>query len=86
MLLALLGTFIATITTGYLIFAGGRAGWFTQFSIEEALSFAALISATDPVATLSVFQALNVNSKLYAIVYGEVSGWGWGVGVGVGVG
>ncbi len=71
LMFALLGTLISTLVTGMLVLHLGRLGAFTQFSLEEAMSFASLISATDPVATLSVFQALNVDHKLYAIVYGE---------------
>ncbi len=35
------------------------------------LSFGSLISATDPVCTLALFQTMNVDQDLYAIVFGE---------------
>lgn len=33
--------------------------------------FGSFLSATDPVATLAIFQALNVDPTLYMIVLGE---------------
>lgn len=33
--------------------------------------FGALISATDPVATLAIFSAMNVNPQLHFLVFGE---------------
>jgi len=42
-----------------------------QLSFEEALAFASLISAVDPVATLAVFEHLRVDSFLHSMVYGE---------------
>lgn len=36
----------------------------------EALLFGSLISATDPVTVLSVFQELSVNVDLYCLVFG----------------
>jgi len=35
------------------------------------LAFGALISATDPVAALAIFKDMNINQRLYAIVFGE---------------
>ena len=34
-------------------------------------AFGSLISATDPVCTLALFQTMNVDQDLYAIVFGE---------------
>jgi len=39
-------------------------------SLLEALLFGSLISATDPVTVLSVFQELSVNVDLYCLVFG----------------
>ncbi len=71
LIFALAGTVTATIITGLLLFQAGRDHFVTSLSFEESMSFASLISATDPVATLSVFSALNVEPGLYSIVYGE---------------
>ena len=40
-------------------------------SILDLIRFGALISATDPVTTLSIFNDLNVEVNLYALVFGE---------------
>ena len=37
----------------------------------HALVFGALISATDPVTVLAIFQELGVNTELYSLVFGE---------------
>jgi len=68
---ALAGTVSATIITGVALYQFGISGAVPLLSFEEAMAFASLISATDPVATLSVFSALNVEPHLYSIVYGE---------------
>jgi hypothetical protein len=36
-----------------------------QFSFAEALTFGALISATDPVSTLAIFAELRVDPTLF---------------------
>lgn len=35
------------------------------------MAFGALISATDPVAVLSLFRSMNTDKNLYAMVFGE---------------
>jgi len=37
----------------------------------HSLAFGSLISAVDPVATLAIFNALNVDQTLYMLVFGE---------------
>ncbi|KAA0148162.1 hypothetical protein FNF29_06821 [Cafeteria roenbergensis] len=68
---ALFGTIIATMVVGGAIFALGEAGLVLELTLEEALSYAALISAVDPVATLAVFSSQGVDPTLNALVYGE---------------
>lgn len=41
------------------------------FSLYCSFSFGALISAVDPVATLAIFHALDVNPTLNMLVFGE---------------
>lgn len=41
------------------------------FSFLDSLRFGALISATDPVTVLAIFNDLNVDVNLYALVFGE---------------
>ena len=42
-----------------------------NFSFEEAISFASLVTATDPVSTLSIFGSLGVDPLLNTLVFGE---------------
>ena len=71
MLFANVGTVISAVLFGYCIFYLGQANLLVQLSFMECLSFGALVSATDPVSTLSIFADLNVDLSLQAIVYGS---------------
>lgn len=42
-----------------------------QFSLANCLYFGAIISPTDPIAVLSIFQELGVDVNLFALVFGE---------------
>ncbi len=42
-----------------------------RLSVVESFAFGSLISAVDPVATLAIFQALDVDQILYMLVFGE---------------
>lgn len=37
----------------------------------ESFAFGSLISAVDPVATLAIFHAIDVDQVLYMLVFGE---------------
>ncbi len=37
----------------------------------ESFAFGSMISAVDPVATLAIFQALDIDPILYMLVFGE---------------
>ena len=63
--LAFFGTLIS-----YLII-GLTSSYFLGFSIQAAFTFAALMSATDPVSVLSIFKSLGVNKKLATVIEGE---------------
>jgi NhaP-type Na+/H+ or K+/H+ antiporter len=67
---AVAGTVIATLITGYFLHSVGPSCG-VHWTLEEALAFAALISAVDPVATLVTFGSLKVEPQLNALVYGE---------------
>ena len=41
------------------------------FSFADCLLFGAIISATDPVTTLAIFNDQNVDQNLYALIFGE---------------
>ncbi|KAK3009531.1 hypothetical protein RJ639_014631 [Escallonia herrerae] len=68
---AILGTFIASIVTGVLVYLGGVLYLMYRLPFVECLMFGALISATDPVTVLSIFQELGTDMNLYALVFGE---------------
>lgn len=74
-LYAVFGTIISTFIVGYLVFAIGLANIIDidVSSPMEALVFGSLISAVDPVATLSIMgnPELNCDTLLYSLVFGE---------------
>nr|CAJ26377.1 sodium hydrogen sha-1 [Brachypodium sylvaticum] len=54
---AILGTFIASIVTGLLVYyLGGLIYIIYRLPLVECMMFGALVSATDPVTVLSIFQ------------------------------
>ena len=72
-LLAVVGTTISAVSIALILqlfvqmdYTGGFRPQFT-----ELLAFGALISATDPVSTLAVFQAKRVDPQLFYLVFGE---------------
>ena len=56
---------------GFGAFILGSVGISYPLTLLDALVFGALISATDPVATLAIFHALDVDQTLYMLVFGE---------------
>ncbi|XP_047153136.1 sodium/hydrogen exchanger 6-like isoform X2 [Vigna umbellata] len=68
---AIFGTFLASIVTGVLVYIGGLMYLMYRLPFVECLMFGALISATDPVTVLSIFQELGTDVNLYALVFGE---------------
>ncbi|XP_014758291.1 sodium/hydrogen exchanger 6 isoform X2 [Brachypodium distachyon] len=68
---AILGTFIASIVTGLLVYLGGLIYIIYRLPLVECMMFGALVSATDPVTVLSIFQELGTDVNLYALVFGE---------------
>eukprot|EP00899_Mesostigma_viride_P028374 jgi/Mesvir1/8721/Mv02650-RA.1 len=70
-LLAFYGTFISAIVTGAMMFGFGKLGICTDMPMMETLLFGALISATDPVTVLAMFQRMGVDANLYNLVFGE---------------
>jgi NhaP-type Na+/H+ or K+/H+ antiporter len=72
-LFAVLGTLVSAISVSFilkLVVALGLTEGF-QPRLSELLAFGALISATDTVSTLSVFQAKRVDPHLFYLVFGE---------------
>jgi sodium/hydrogen exchanger 8 len=75
-LYAMFGTFISTFTVGIICFQAAKLGMIQSIDTTnpmESLMFGALISAVDPVATLSIMgnEELNVDPVLYSLVFGE---------------
>mmetsp|Transcript_30409 Transcript_30409/g.35414 ORF Transcript_30409/g.35414 Transcript_30409/m.35414 type:complete len:563 (-) Transcript_30409:148-1836(-) len=75
-LYAMFGTIISTVIVGYSTFYIAKAGLISSVSDTnpmEALLFGALISAVDPVATLSIMGSpeLHCNERVYSLVFGE---------------
>ena len=72
MLFALFGTTISTFLIGGLIFQLGESGISdVRMGLAESLTYGAVISAVDPVATLAVFGVLKVEPNLNYRVFGE---------------
>ena len=74
-LYAVFGTIISTFIVGFLVYMVGIMGIveIDTSSPMEALVFGALISAVDPVATLSIMgnPELNCDQLLYSLVFGK---------------
>eukprot|EP00965_Chrysotila_dentata_P209705 6185454-Pleurochrysis_carterae.AAC.2 len=68
---AFVGTFASTFIVGGLVFYAGQLGLCYALDGLAALTFGSLISATDPVTVLAVFQALGVKIDLFSMVFGE---------------
>ncbi|XP_061082098.1 sodium/hydrogen exchanger 2 [Conger conger] len=70
---AVVGTLWNSIGIGLSLFAICQIEAFgvQDINLQENLLFAAIISAVDPVAVLSVFEDINVNEQLYIVVFGE---------------
>jgi sodium/hydrogen exchanger 8 len=68
MFFAFLGTFASTFVVGGIVYAAGQAGLCYPMSLLAALVFGSLISATDPVTVLAVFQALGVKKDVFSMV------------------
>ncbi len=74
--LAFLGTFgsIIILASG-IYYCTNFVGLFIssrlQFNMMESIAFGALLSSTDPVATLSIYQRLGIETNLYYLVFGE---------------
>lgn len=72
-LLACLGTAISAAVIAMILELVTRAGLTGDFhpTFTELATFGSLISATDPVSTLAVFQAKRVDPRLFYLVFGE---------------
>ncbi|KAJ1965370.1 monovalent cation:H+ antiporter, CPA1 (nhx1) [Dipsacomyces acuminosporus] len=69
---AFIGTAVSAIVIGSLVqiysFTGIES---IKFSFLDSLSLGTILSATDPVTILAVFEQLRVDPKLFSIIFGE---------------
>ena len=71
MVFAILGTAISALMVGGGIYLLGLADVVYKLDFIQSFAFGSLISAVDPVATLAIFQALDVEPVLNMLVFGE---------------
>lgn len=73
LLVAFLGTFIAIFVSSSLIYIFLKLPFITSttYTLKECWAFGSLISATDPVAVLAVFNHISADNDLFSIVFGE---------------
>lgn len=65
LILATAGVVVATLVAGYLVY------WLVGLPLLMALLFGSLISATDPIAVLSIAKEMSVSKRLSLILEGE---------------
>jgi len=72
-LFAVVGTVLSAIFVALLLYwvCNSNVGTLFDLTLPELAAFGALISATDPVSTLAVFQEKRVNLQLFYLVFGE---------------
>lgn len=69
---ALVGTFLATVILGTLVYIWAFLGIEgINLRYADAIAVGATLSATDPVTILSIFNQFKVDPKLYTIIFGE---------------
>ncbi|KAL7298784.1 hypothetical protein TKK_0008528 [Trichogramma kaykai] len=71
MVFAIFGTAISAFVVGTGIYLLGLAQVVYKLSFVESFAFGSLISAVDPVATVAIFHALDVDPVLNMLVFGE---------------
>ncbi|KAF0990834.1 hypothetical protein HZS_3025, partial [Henneguya salminicola] len=72
LVLAFIGTGISFVLTGgivygYMVLNNNQH----SFTFSESMLFSAIISATDPVTILAIFNEIRVEHDIYALVFGE---------------
>ncbi|KAL1129210.1 hypothetical protein AAG570_013740 [Ranatra chinensis] len=68
---AIAGTTISALVIGGGIYLLGLADVAYRLSFVESFAFGSLISAVDPVATVAIFHALDIDPVLNMLVFGE---------------
>lgn len=74
LLYAVVGTLVATLAASAMLYACVTIGWIKgSITLGHCLLFAALISPTDPVATLSVLREVRAPPMLRNCIFGEAT-------------
>ena len=68
---AIVATVLNAILIAMVLFLFNKYAVGMPMNIFVCLTYSSLISAVDPVAVLSVFEAVNANQQLYFLVFGE---------------
>lgn len=68
---AIVGTTVSAFVIGFGTYFLGLADVVYKLSFLESFAFGSLISAVDPVATVAIFHALDVDPVLNMLVFGE---------------
>ena len=68
---AIVGTSISAFIIGGGVYVLGLADVAYKMNFTESFAFGSLISAVDPVATLAIFHALDIDPILNMLVFGE---------------
>ncbi|XP_067003422.1 sodium/hydrogen exchanger 8 [Anabrus simplex] len=68
---AILGTTVSALIIGAGVYLLGLAKVAYRLSFAESFAFGSLISAVDPVATVAIFHAMDVDPVLNMLVFGE---------------
>ncbi|KAF9973035.1 monovalent cation:H+ antiporter, CPA1 (nhx1), partial [Modicella reniformis] len=69
---AFVGTFISALVVGIMVYLLSLTGLESlQLSFLDSMIFGSVLSATDPVTILAIFNQLKVDPKLYSIIFGE---------------
>lgn len=71
LLFAVVGVALSTVVIAFLIRITGSMNWHSMHAWRTAFAYASLISATDPIATLSTYAKLKVDPLLNILVFGE---------------
>jgi len=68
---AIFGTAISAFVMGSGVFLLGQTTLIHPLDAKTSFAFGSLVSAVDPVATLAIFNALDIDPILYMLVFGE---------------
>jgi sodium/hydrogen exchanger 8 len=71
LIFAIFGTTISALVVGGGVYLLGLADVAYNLTFTESFAFGSLISAVDPVATLAIFHALDIDPVLNMLVFGE---------------